>query len=494
MPMQLAQPTFLTGPNDKLATVDVYTQQSNTVINNRPDTWSMSSLGGAASLLGGKGMLASLPLGGGVQGILSAGISGLTSTLGVTNPALAKAVKALTPLATREIEKRLPANINNIIASVGSVSRIVDIAKSGNVMGVVNAVNGIAQSVGVPGIKMTDPQGLIALSSGLVAQGIQSGVPGVLTTLKTSNVIQGNAAMNAVVKNVMPAVIQKGDLGALKEITMVAPSSLVSLNDNTIGEFCKAYPDPTAPKTPGQYTAEFGDIKNSFQTINADWLTAKADVEGDSINMASIMSGAPEFKKTIAVGALNSTDPEDKWLLAASARSDAEFKLLSEGSTIDGYTDAQIKAMGGVLPANGSKDAITPMQRAATLYPATATMGNATTAPVDARAVEESKRVDAIQKKLNTFTLPSRTEEELKREMDQEETRWADRISEEINPLFNAANAAKLAGDMELYNAKTAEYRAAETSMRVYFEARIKRIQKDLDKWAEYRALERTKG
>jgi hypothetical protein len=505
MPMQMAQPTFISGPDDKLATVDVYTQTSNAVINNRPDSWQTANFGSVGSLLGNKSMLGNLPLGGNINGLINAGMNTLTSRLGITNPALAKAVKALTPLATKALEKALPmGKINAVLATAGSVTRVMDMAKSGNFMGVVGSVNNIAQMAGVPGISMADPKGMIALSQGLVTQGIYSGVPGVLTTLKSSNLIPSNGAMNAVVRGAMPAVIQKGDLGTFKEFSTV------------LGEFSRSYPAPELPRTTGQYQSDFSDIKESFGSVDSEWRTVSIEpVEAGSVNASALIEASPEFKKTVTIGAMNSSDPEDKWLLATTAPSE-------ESSPPNGITQKQWNAMQGmkledmsltttpyssasdvprdangyplgVSKSDGSQNQ-TPVQRADSLYPAAATIGNETKAPIDPRVVSEKQRVDEIQKQLNTFSLPSRTAEELRREMEQEETRWADRYQEEIAPIFMAANQAKAAGDTALYDQKTTEGRAAETSMKTYFEKRIAKIKADLAKWDEYEALKRQRG
>lgn len=494
MPMKMAQPTFLSGPNDKLATVDVYSQQSSTAINNRPDSWAAVNFGSVGSLLGGKSLLGGLPLAGGASSLLKAGVTGLTDRLGITNPLVSKAISALTPIATKALEKSLPmGKINAAISAVGSVDRVMDMAKSGNIMGVVGSVNNLAQMAGVPGIQIKDPKGMIALGQGLVTQGIQNGVPGVLTTLKNSNMIPNTAAMNAIVKGVLPAVIQKGDIGVLKEITTVATDSLVSIKDNTLSEFCKYYPAPDTPKSPGQYQSEFGDIQNSFQTINADWLTDKATIEG-GLSHSMLIDASPEFKKTIAIGALNSTNPEDKWLLASTAPISPEenYRLLAEGTTItsggkDVTTDVPRDALGYPLGVSKSagftfsddaprKEPTSPLTRMDNLYPAAAAIGNVTTAPVDVRAVAEVERLKTVQTGQTTPKSGARLPNVILQDMDRVMDEWNKRLRDETGPLYREAEAAKRAGNEMLYNEKWFTAKRIESEIENTYSAKYRKL------------------
>jgi len=486
MATTLAKTTFAAGPLDSVATVDVYTQRSNSVINNRPDTLANSGLSLASSLFGGKGMLASLPLGGGVSGLLNDVTKNLTSQLGITNPKLAKAVNALTPIVTKEIEKKLPtAKINTMIATAGGIERAINMVSNGNVSGVVSSVNSIAQTAGVPGITIKDPKGLIALSTGLVDQGVKNGVPGVLTTLKSSNIITSNAQMNAVVKGVLPSIIQKGDLGTLKEITTVAPSSLSTLDDKALNEFAKYYPAPDSPKSIAQYQSDFGDTKSTFAAIKPDWLsaprTASNGTTDDALNLGTLNSASSEFKKMVSIGALTSGNPDDKWLLAATATPvpeyTAEQKAAWDGITI---TAGETKFTPFNQEESEAKYAAylkqypTPEARAAMLYPAANGKTSVSQPPVDPRALAEVERLKTVQSgqkaPVTTVRAPGFIQGDMDRTMDQ----WTAELKTSYEPerALIAAYTQQYGKDSVQVRAQTAK---AE-SIKVAIDDKWKRI------------------
>lgn len=330
MPANLAKPTFVSGPSDKLATVDVYTQTSSSVINNRSDILNRINFSATSSPFGASGMISALPLGG-TKNLLQTGIKSITDRLNISNPTVAKIVGSLGKGLAGVIEKRLPSTmVGTIIGTGNAIIGTINMAKSGNIMGTIGAVNALADLAGIPGLKIADPKGLTATAIGIAQQGIQSGVPGVMGTLVQAGAIQGQAAINQAVKDLMPTITGTGNLSAFKELSVVAGKSILNAGSDALGNFAKAYPAPTPAISIAQYQTNFNDIKSVFSSVTPNWLSsAFSTPQGTetATNVAVIATSSPEFKKTIEIGARNSDNPEDKWLLAGTT-------ITSEGKDV----------------------------------------------------------------------------------------------------------------------------------------------------------------
>jgi len=492
MPANLAKPTFVSGPSDKLATVDVYTQTSSSVINNRSDILNRINFSATSSPFGASGMISALPLGG-TKNLLQTGIKSITDRLNISNPTVAKIVGSLGKGLAGVIEKRLPGTmVGTIIGTGNAIIGTINMAKSGNIMGTIGAVNALADLAGVPGLKIADPKGLTATAIGIAQQGIQSGVPGIMGTLVQAGAIQGQAAINQAVKELMPTITGTGNLSAFKELSVVAGKSMLNAGSDALGNFAKAYPAPTPAISIAQYQTNFTEIKDVFSSVTPDWNSAMFKVADGStetaVDLSSITNGSTEFRKTITIGALNSDEPEDKWLLLGDdPYEDEDGNVVTprsvtaeEKKALDGITVTYETQQTSTMPSESDPDYIAWLKAnpaeaysknslwnymewkkkqdkpktMAELYPAMAEMPKMQVAPTDPRTVENVEKVQDARASTNPVILPSKTKGQLELELESLLQRQADAISSETAVLESEAKAAKDANDLATYRLK----------------------------------------
>jgi hypothetical protein len=331
----LAIPTFRSRPDDNLAAVDVYSKSDSAVVNNIKDVLAspVNANGLLNSLRGGNSALATLTAKTSIATAVTKGLStdstSAMARLGLTGAA--KALSALTPALTQIVSTKLAGgNLSNLKATVANAAgkvASIGVGSIGNLSSVNNTVNSwTGQSTG---ISVQDNAATAALASTLVTTGLQNGSTGVLTSLQSK--LTNPQVMQAVIKDVLPTVNKSGSISGLREINTVAPGALNSISSNPIADFSCAYPAPAFPLSTSDYQQNFSDMKSTFADINPGWTTSTKVVDNgfdangipltkaESVfDMSSFTNATPEFKKTLTIGALSSSDPKDKLFLVAS--------------------------------------------------------------------------------------------------------------------------------------------------------------------------------
>jgi hypothetical protein len=420
MTVQMALPTFVTGPQDKTATVDVYTQKSASVINTGKDSLAGFNFGGAGSILGGvSSLLSKIPLTGGL-GALNGGIAStikdITSRVSSDpNSVLSKVMKAATPELTKYITSKISSNpaLNKVIATVGSVSRVIDPKNWTSAQAISGSINTLTGGKGT-GISFIDNGAATSIVTAVASKGIAAGIPGVIGQLKGANIPGVN--WSNVTTSLLPDINKKGDIQSLKALTADDLGKLPTITSSAITDFSSTYPAPDTPKSPAQYQSDYNDIKDTFGTINPNWLSAtRTTPEGvvdQAYNLSAITNASPEFQKTLTTGALASSVSDDKLLLLC----------------------------GTYAPA---------AKTAENLYPAAfSTTAPASAAVIDPRSVTTTEQAKAANERVVTGQSKARQPMDIVTDIDNTDLRRSILINDIVIPLKEKAWALKAAGDL----------------------------------------------
>lgn len=356
----LAVPTFRSKPDDKYAAVDVYTKRDNAVVNNIEDVLTRSAgsirtsdllnsmRGGkaAGNLLSIKGSIKNNIIDGITKGALTEG-KGMLDRLG-TAAGLSKVVGNLSPSLQALVSAKLSGNSYSVkSALVGAAGNLAKVGIS-SLPALGDLSETLTKWTGVAGLKIDDPNALGAFGSALVTQGLRNGSSGVLTAI--AGQLNAGGVMKQVVKDILPDVKKFANLDALKEMVGLSPEPLAGLDKNLLADLSAKMPVPEFPLSGIEYEEKFKTVKDTFDTIEPSWNvhTHYIDIvledgtymtkEQSLFDASKIVVASPEFKKTVEVGALASTDPKDKLMLVAAKVADnrsAEQKVRDSYPGVD---------------------------------------------------------------------------------------------------------------------------------------------------------------
>lgn len=333
---KLALPTFVMGPEDKVAAVDVYTETKDTVVNSIQDTAPAEGTGLLQSVLrGGKSMLGELPaalkMGQSLAQSLSSG-SIVQRIAGVSNVA-AGLMNKLSPDITKTVMGMVGSVSGPISMAVGAAQRLIPGQNLGNISALSNAMN---QITGTNVSSIVDKGGLVATMSGLVNTAAGYGIPNSFSALTGNGSL---ASKLSIASNVLPGITKMGDIISTSDIAKSLPFGSVSNNPSfSMSALASNYSSPFQC-TASDYSTEYTSMKMSFDSISTNWDTAlRTDLTtGTSTSIPSIttmLSASSDLKAVVDIGAKVSDNPLDKLQLLAAPIS----KLANSSAVTDVYS------------------------------------------------------------------------------------------------------------------------------------------------------------
>lgn len=318
-----ANTVFSSGAQDSYRAVDVYTQSGKGTISSYQDTSSAPSSSGLGSLFGGGTTGFSLSTVDALktaQNTVAYGKGVMSAT--DNKSALDRAIGSMGSLASnlRSAPGGLQASLlsgigstQNIYATIGNVTSRL---KSGNlpdIRSLSGMINSVAGQTNPPLLNINDNNSIVGLTAGLVQQACRSGIPNSFSAL-TKNLTSNPTLLAGVVNKVMPTITKTGNVRQLKDVVSVAPVEVKASAPNILSDFSFNYQKDDG--TVGTAVTDFSDIKSTYSAIDPSWNTATRE-GGTATDLSCFAKASPDMKDTLKIGALNSTDPNDKLYLLA---------------------------------------------------------------------------------------------------------------------------------------------------------------------------------
>ncbi len=292
MSVQLASGVFSSGPKDDFATVDAYKSTGEAIVNSIP-----------INLKDAKDIFASIRIKNGQFDIMGTAkyldktvvgdfLRTTASGLGLKINDLGAGVLAKT---TKLLESVAP-DAQSVMCSIGdytnkaSVMDMARVAKLGYSLSQVNGIGGI--------MKVVNQSQNSALLSNLIGEASDTGIGGVLTSLKDT--INENGIISKVIKTSLPFVLKNGDVSLLRELSGGGIGNV--LNSISPG-FTKSFASVYNPQYSYNFSkvGSFNSIVDAFDNVYDNWDVASQN--GESIfNIFSMLSGTKAFKTLIGSG------------------------------------------------------------------------------------------------------------------------------------------------------------------------------------------------
>lgn len=274
-PPTLALPTFVTGPNDKLATPDIYTQKGQ-VLNSFQDIIKDISAFLPSILQGGKAIAQWIPIISQIKnGNLN--INSLAERLNSTLPGMLGAFSKVLDPQTTNLILGATKEYGKIAVTVGNTVNLVkntNFSNLSSIGGVVNALAGNANAMG-----LTDNSNLGATIGGILQSAGRYGVGGLYQTV-TSVLSDGDRLFQAASK-AYPGLAANSDLASLKQYAVSIPAGLsATISPSVAGDVARQFARTTA-MDPNPSSSNDGSIIKSvvstFNAVRADWNQIKPD-------------------------------------------------------------------------------------------------------------------------------------------------------------------------------------------------------------------------
>jgi hypothetical protein len=306
---KLAVPTFVAGPLEKTAAVDIYKEKGNTVIN------SIQAFG-----IGNGINLSGLLAGG---SFFKTGVSILKfgtalKDVKFTKAALIARLAASVPNVVtilRGADDSLLSSIGDnvvqgsqVFATINGVTRAIKGESLGKVSELGKVINAVSNNRDAFSVKDENTQ--VGLISGLVKEATRYGIPNSLPTLLT--VVDSPRTQQRISALVLPDFIAKGDIGGLGDVHAAAgPGAAQLLYPALIPDISANYALPDSC-TRAQYADEFTRIKETYRAVSPQWDSVKR--AGSSVlDISKIAKGSKDFSKVLQDGASGSPVVEEQF-------------------------------------------------------------------------------------------------------------------------------------------------------------------------------------
>lgn len=415
----LASTVFIGGPQDSLATPDVYEIKNDDIINDFKglDPLTAADLG---ELTGGRSMAANLPM---LENIKVGSLTGAIPGLSVTSsslklgdltgpsilsrlgngsltgiPGLSGGLSSLSGLLNNSslpsgVKQLLNSGIANKLGAVSNIGGIVSKllpSQMGSSYQMGSLINNLVG--GNNPMSIIDRDSSSRLISALSMGGMSSGLNNAFSMLAPlaggDKSILGSAAQIA-----LKYASGTGNIKALQDIAITAGTSLIApyaraAMSSFAGSYRASASGAIAPAS--QVRDDFAAVTNTFQQMKPDWLqdnryqidpvTRLPVLECTAVDLSLAREGSESFNSMMRQGAMD--DPSDlKYLsmvsmfptltpeqqlkkdfpntvtsLSTNTRPNTQTVNNTTEATLDGYTQKQIDAMNGVIPRGNQND------------------------------------------------------------------------------------------------------------------------------------------
>lgn len=317
MTLQLAKPSFATGPQDNLATQDVYGPVPSGVVNRIPNLSTQYDVDSLGVLRGGLSVANSLPL---FSNTSSYGAPvwdkvTLTARLLASNPTLLNTFRSLTDSTVSAIGSLIPTGVSDAVgdavrATVNGVSQLVSSANLTDMASVGKLINDVT---GSSTYGVYDPQAQAGLVAGVIQDASRYGIPNsygsMIQTVGDPYTRRRVAALS------LPTIVQTSDVHSLSTMSDTLPPGGVNmLNPSTISDFSRQYSHPLGASATERNT-QYTTTMQTFRKVDSNWdkcsreTTAGTD---EALDLTQLQEGSTDFKETLDAGAPYSNNDDEQ--------------------------------------------------------------------------------------------------------------------------------------------------------------------------------------
>ena len=372
----LANPGFLTGPADNLATVDVYSGTAGGIINSIQSLAAKYNVNLIGMLRAGAAAAKLLPL---VEGIANGQLlmnpqNTIARILTASNTLVQAASGGTINSAFSALSPAIQNSIGSSAQVVGSVQTGIGGVVSTISNGAINDIQSLGKLVnafsGSSPFMMIDNQALGGVVAGVVNQSASLGVAGVFQPLVSQ--ITNPTVLSAIVRQTLPSLVRTGDLASLQSLATVAgPAGIAAINPGVISQFVQSYNRTTSGSvtqaTPALDPATYTQMISVFDTASPSWnvcTRSGTGVNDNAIDLSSIMGGTGDFNSALAAGVANTTDPDEQLYGLAAACPTTSVDTLLKSMYPASYIDPALRTTG--MPVDPSQAGIASGVSAAT--------------------------------------------------------------------------------------------------------------------------------
>jgi hypothetical protein len=297
---KLANTTFSTKIDEKLAAIDAYAQTTALVKNNEtPDINDAVNLDGFNGLKGSIGDKLNIFAKGGDLG-LKITPDALSKFLVSTNSGLQTALASL-PNGLKSLITT-GGQLSKITATINGITSIVKKADLSTLKGLSSVISAVS-GANFP-ISFTDKSGLIALSGNIIQQASALGIPNVLKAF-TDN-INDKTILLGIAAKVLPLAVSTSDLNMLSNIASSKfAKDVLKIKPSFLNDFSKNF-KLAANLKQSSFESSIYSLRSSFNKINPNWNKTTTSSGEVLIKADIIKTASPDFKTLLKADANSS--------------------------------------------------------------------------------------------------------------------------------------------------------------------------------------------
>jgi hypothetical protein len=316
----LAKPSFVTGPNDALITIDVFSGTSSGIVNSISSLASQYDVDLIGMLRAGAAAAQVLPV---VEGIANGRLlmnpaNAIARILTASNTLVAAAngtsLGGLFNSLSDGVQSAIAAGgqiLGDVTATVGGVVSTIANGAVNDIQALGSLINGFAGSAE---FMMVDNQALISMAAGVINQASRYGVSGAFNAMVKG--ITSPYILNGIVQQTMPGLVSVSDINSLSAIAgAVATGNLRAINPSICLSITQNYSRSASGNAqqalPSSDADNYQSIIDCYDAANPGWNNVSRYVGDSTIDLTSLQSGTDDFNSALTAGVFASaqTDP-----------------------------------------------------------------------------------------------------------------------------------------------------------------------------------------
>lgn len=296
---QIAPSSFATSAQESLAAADAYTVESgDVVVNDRRDVNDVLNVAGLKGLLGGN-LSASLKLISmspkGIQINADALLKGIVQSNSGLNSALSQASAGLrTSITSVSGYSNVTATINGLNSTIRGTN-LSDLKAVGSMIGSLT-------STPYP-ITFTDMTGLSNLTTNLISQASQMGMPGAYTAVAAG--MNNPGIMSQVTRDLAPIIISRSNTDLMDNVSRTPyRTQLTASRPQFIQEYSQGYQAPPLTSQTS-YRPTMNNVGQSYSRIDATWKNSRnlGGPPARTLNLSRAVSVSSDFDRLLQANA-----------------------------------------------------------------------------------------------------------------------------------------------------------------------------------------------
>lgn len=316
---RLASTVFATGPQDSLATIDVYSKKNATIVNSIQDISKKYDTDLASVLRGGDWLSNSMPVIANVaQGLITINKDNLISRIGSLSNSINSAFKSLPNDLKDSVLGAAGDGTGKALVTLAGVATAVSRTNFTNLQSVGQLINGIAGNSNL--IKIDDKDSFAGLLVGTIKEATRYGIPNSVGAILST--VGDSDTLSRVIAGIMPDVIRTSDVRSLFSLADSANKHMVPLiNRYLVDDFSKNYRSGFG-YAPNELLVEYQMMMDAFKNLDGLWDIKMRYFDDDTseevLDLTRVLAASSDFQEVMKASLKVSADPRDKFFALAS--------------------------------------------------------------------------------------------------------------------------------------------------------------------------------